>query len=834
MLAINLDAVGLYNYNNAVNKNPPGSMLAALNVVIDKPGVVETRRGFKQYGTELSTPIYKIFPFQSSLVVNHGSSLGYDSDDAGTWVDYSGTFVSITGDKIRAVEASQNLYFTTNNGIYKIDTITNNPYLAGGVPALDLTLALNGMSGFLDDTSETAYRITWVYTDSNGNLVEGNPSMSATISNNSGDAANVDVNFTIPSVVTTSYTYRIYRTLQTGSLSISPGNTFQLAYQAQPTGAEIIAKTITVTDVTPDVLLGTTLYTSPSQQGEFQTNDPPPLAHDLCFFLGMMFYANCSTIQQFFVNVISVGSPSGIQEDDTISLVGTVTHTYTGKSSNDFTVGEFEVVTSGSVSENIDQTTRNLVSAINRDPNNSEFYAYYVSGFDQLPGQVLIKARNLSHGVFTAVSSRGGAFSPALPSSGTTYASSNNQVLNGIYVSKVNQPEAVPVVNLIFVGSGDQPIYRVYALRDAVVAEAAGGIFRITGSSPNSLAVTPFDNTVIQYGIDTGQPLNNSVYSNTTQGIISVTESGSQIMSRNIEGEILRLSAPSLYTNFLSQAFSISYESDRKYIYCLPAQPTDESATLQYVYNWITQSWTNWDLNITAGVVNPADNLLYIAGEDGQVLQERKSFTLTDYVDREYAVTITAASLYTVTLNDVSNAVVGYTLAQNVTTGSVELESVITAVNTLNNTVTVSDLLGWYTTPGNPAAIYQPISSAVTYSPLTCGYPNYIKRFTPVMQFIFSQSNFDFVTVGFSTDFFPSEETVDITPVLIGGFGTFPFGTLPFGVSTVPLQMINTYLTKNTTQAHWLNISVSLEQAFQNISLNGISGFYDIVAERNR
>lgn len=832
MIAINLSNVGLYTFNNIISQVPPGAMTAALNVVIDRPGVVETRRGLKQYGTVLTTPVYKLFPFQNRLIANHASKLAYDSDGAGTWSDYSGTFVSISGDKIRAVEANQNLYLTTNNGIYKIDTITNAPYSAGGVPALDLTLAANGSTGFLNNNSEVAYRITWIYTDSNGNLIEGNPSMSTTLSNSAGNGVNVDVTFTVPSVVTTSYMYRIYRTQQTGSTSIPPGDTYQLAYQASPTSGQITAKTITVTDVTPDVLLGTTLYTSPGAQGEFQTNNPPPLAHDICQFLGMMFYANCSTIQQFYITLISVGSPNGIQSGDTLSLVGTSTSVFTGAGSNSFSTGQFKVVTSGTVAANIDATARNLVSAINQSTSNTEFYAYYVSGFNQLPGQILIQARTLSHAVFYATSSRTTPWSPIIPTSGTTYPSSNNQVLNGVYVSKVNQPEAVPLVNLIFVGSGDQSIYRVYALRDAVIVESQGGVYRITGTSPSNLTVTPFDNTVIQFGNDTGVTLNNSVYSNTTQGIISVTESGSQITSRNVEGDILKYAAPSLFTNFLTTAFSISYESDRKYLFCLGSDPTDTVSTLQYVYNWITQSWTNWDLEITAGIVNPADNLLYLADSTGQVLQERKSFTLTDYVDREYAVTIVSSSLYSVVLNDVTNAVVGYSLAQNVTPGSVELSSIITAIDTGTNTVTVSDLLFWY--PSAAATLYQPISSSITYAPLTCNYPNFIKRFQPVMQFIFSQSFFQSVTVGFSTDLYPSTETVDLAPRLDGGWGTFPFGTEAFGVSNVPLQMINTYLTKNTTVGHWLNISVSMAQAFQNMALNGISGFYDIFGERMR
>lgn len=831
MIALSLANLGLFTFTNTVAQIPPGAMTAALNVVIDRPNVVETRRGFKQFGTVLTGTIHKLFAFQDRLLAHHGSTISYDSTGSGGWTPYSGTFVAVTSDKIRGTEANQNFYFTTNNGIYKIDSLTNNPYAAGGISALDVTTSVLATgTGFLANNTNCAYRITWVYTDANDNEIEGTPSMAVTASNTSGSAQNVSVTFTVPSGVTTSYAYRIYRTVQI-STAIAPGDTFQLAYQNNPTAGEIAAKSVTVTDVTPDSLLGTLLYISPGAQGQFQTNDPPPLASDVCTFQGMTFYADCSTLQQFYITLISVGAPNGLQIADTISLVGSSTHTYTGAAANNYAIQEFLVSTAGTVAQNIDVTARALVGAINQDTSNSEFYAYYVSGFSQLPGQILIKARNLSQTSFTATSSRGGAFSPTIPSSGSTYASSNNTVLNGLYVSKLNQPEAVPVTNLLFIGSGDQAIYRIYPLRDAVIVESAGGVFRVTGNSPTSLTVTPFDNTVVQYGNDTGVTLNNSVYSFTTQGIISVTESGSQIMSRNVEGDILELSSPSVFTNFKSIAEGISYESDRKYILLMPSSATDEVSTIQYVYNWITQAFTTWDLSITCGIVNPFDNLLYVAGSDGQVRQERKSYTLTDYADDEFAVTIVSFTGNVVTLNSVANAVVGYTLAQDVTPGIVPLQSVITDIDTVLKTVTLEDSLAWN---GGAAAIYKPITSSITYTPITCGYPTFIKRFQPLMQFVFSQAFFTQATIGFSTDLFPTVEEVTVTPKLTGGWGTFPWGTIPWGFAQAPLQMIPAQLTRNTFMGHWLNITVTVDQAFQNLSLEGVTGGYDIIGMRNR
>lgn len=837
MLALQLNNIGLFTYTNTIGQVPPGAMIVAQNGVIDKPGVFETRRGFKQFGSPVTLAVGqyvdKFFAFSNRLLIHYGTKMAYDSSGSGTWTSYGGSYVGPSSEKIRSMLSNGNLYFTTDNGIYKIDTLTNDPYQAGGVAALDIqvTGAASG-AGILANNSACAYRVTFLYTDANNNQIEGTPSESVILTNTSGGAQNGVVVFTVPSGLTTAYSYRLYRTVQVSS-AITPSDTFQLAYQAALTAAQIAALSVTVTDVTPDNLLGLLLYISPGAQGQFQTNDAPPLAKDICTFLGMAFYFNCTTIQQFYITLISVGAPNGIQNADTIALVGTstYTYTYTGAGANNFPLRQFAVVTGGTVATNIDNTARNLVSAINQDTGNTEFYAYYVSGFSQLPGQILIKARNLNHAAFSSISSRGGAFSPTIPSSGTTYISSNNSVPGGVYVSKANQPDAVPATNLIPVGNYQNTIYRGYALRDAVIVETVGGVFRITGTSPSNLSVTPFDNTVIQYGNETGVTLNNSVYSFTTQGEISITESGSQIMSRNIEGDLLQLSANKIYTNFSSLAFGVSYESDRKYILALEQNATDGFSTLQYVYNWVTQSYTTWNISCSSGLVNPFDNLLYLAGSDGQILQERKNFNPNDYVDREYAVTITGTVGLVVTLTDVSNAVVGYTLAQTIVNGFPQFQSVITAISTVNKTVTVTNLISWN---NGPAGLYQPIDTIVTYTPLTCGYPNFLKQMQPILSFVFNQSSFDKATATFTTDLYPSAETVTLMPKITGNWGTFPWGSLNWGVGSALLQSIPCFLTKNTLFAHWWNISVEVNQAFQNMALGGIFGFYDIRTERYR
>jgi hypothetical protein len=829
MLALNVKNVGLYTFNNTISDVPPGSMAVAMNGVIDRPNVFETRRGFMQYGTSLSLPVNQYFSFQNSILVHHASTMSYDSDNAGTWIDYAGTYDPPAGvPRIRGVEANKNFYFLTSNGVQKLQTLTGTITKSGGIDAIDFTGAVTGATGFLANNFQCAYAVVWGYIDANGNEILGNPSMFVYVANTSGGTRNVALTITIPAEVTTSWFYQIYRTVQS-TTSIPPGDNLQLAYQANPTAGEITAKSVAVTDITPDSLLGTFLYTSSAAQGPAATNDTPPLANDICNFQGMTFYFNCTTKQAVYITLLGTGAPNGIQVNDTVAVVGTVTRTYTGKAANNFAAQEFAVVTSGTVASNIDATARNLVACINQDPGNTEIYAYYRATFTTGIGVIYLKARDLSHAVFHLNSSRSGAWSPTIPATGTTYPSSNNQVLNGFYVSKQNQPEAVPLSSLNFIGSGNQQIYRALALRDAILVESDAGLYRITGTSPSNITVTPTDQTVFIKGTETAVKLNNSVYSYSTQGVVSVTDSA-QIMSRNIEGDLLSASS-SVYPNFATLSFAVSYESDRKYILFTNSAPGDTYSTIQYVYNWITQSWTTWNLQATAGFVNPFDNKIYYATPAGVTMKERKSFTLGDYADAEYAVNIISTSGTSIQLTDAANVSIGMSLGQGVTLGSGGISSIVTSIDLMTDIITVTDNLIWATGAAN---VYTPISTELTYQPISCGFPAYLKRFARLVQFIFSQANFDSIESRFNTNMNPSSESVTLEPTTSAGFGTQPWGTFNWGVSVPGFQSIPTFLPRNSQMCNWINISLRLNQAFKNMACDGLNMFYSFVSEVSR
>lgn len=850
MYASALDFAGLYTFPNPLAKVPVGAALTADNLVANKDGTAECRRGLAAQGTSLSLAagqyITQWFAYQNRLLIHDTvGGLWYDSDGSLTWTQFSGSYAVPSGaTKIRGVEANKNFYLATAAGIEKLSSYSTTPTLAGCPPGLDGTGALAGAgSGFLASNFQCAYQIVFGYTDANGNLILSAPSERILVVNSTGGSDDVTLTFTVPQGLTTSHFYQIYRTTQTAysavpASNVPPGAEPLLSAQQTLTAGEIAALTVNYTDVTTDALLGAALYTNPSQQGALQPNDQPPLCADMCLFSQMMFYANCSTLQNMTFNLISVGAPNGVQNGDTIIVNGI---TFTGAGAQNNAVQQFKVDTSGTVSQNIDNTARNLIQCINANAATTNVYAIYLSGYNQLPGLIELRAVGFSISTFYVTSSRGGAFSPTLPSSGTTFASSNDQTPNGIYVSKIGQPEAVPAVNLIFVGGGDQSIYRILPLRDRVVVLKSDGIYIITGSTPSSLSITLLDSTVTCISQESARLLNNSVYCMTNQGVVSITESGVTIQSRSIEQDLLQLTGPS-FTSFTASCHGIAYESERLFILAMPTDATDTYGTQAWCYNWVTNAWTRWPIDVSSGIVNPFDNRLYMgrpATNNSYAYQERKNYANSDFMDDQIAVTITAvsASGLVITLNTApSDSWVGYGLDQTV--GEVQYIAKITAVDIGAMQVTVD--LDDSTTPGtvipwlssSAAAIDVPITVAYVGAPITAGFPHYVKDWQRA-NFWFNGGNFQKITLGFISDIQGQIPYTQITASTLSssGYGFGPFGGGPYGGAYNYPQCIQTLVPTAAAKARWVQPTVDLSFPGARLSFLGTTISYEIVSD---
>lgn len=300
---------------------------------------------------------------------------------------------------------------------------------------------------------------------------------------------------------------------------------------------------------------------------------------------------------------------------------------------------------SSSVGVAINLTARSLVKVINRDVD-SPVTATYLSGVDDLPGKILLKAKSLADvNFYVAINDVAlvTEFSPEIPywdgiaTFPITAISDNNEVPNRIYYSKLNQPEAVPALNYIDVGSKDKQILRILPLRDSLFVLKDDGIFTVTGSSPANFSVKLLDNSAILIAPDSAVVLNNLIYCLSTQGVISISDSGVSIVSRAIEDQIKKVTT--FAYNFRYTSFGVSYESDRAYLLWLPTEKTDTVATQCFRYSTITNTWTRWTISATCGIVNYlGDDRMYLGSGSGRdyILQERKNNERQDAADRDF------------------------------------------------------------------------------------------------------------------------------------------------------------------------------------------------------
>jgi hypothetical protein len=822
---LSLKLKGLWTNLNEFSEIPDGAQAVATNISLSKDSIAECRRGFQSLITIPGGSFAdRLNEFGGQLLVHYASVLA--TWNGSTLSSFSGSYANPSSTvTMKFAQQNQNLYFTTSQGVYKLDSLSDQPVPAGIPAALDVQVIANGTSGFLPASTSVAYRIVWGFQDANNNLLLGAPSQRATIDNPAGTAVNTSVTFTIPQGITVNNFFQVYRSDQisfTGTTPNTPDDNMQLVYEGNPTSGQITAESVTITDLTPDSLRGAALYTNATQQGILQQNTIPPFCNDICSFKNCLFFATTSNAQSTNITVLAVGGSNGVQISDTITIGA---NTFTGISGTPSAgSNNYQIYTAGSPAQNVNQTAVNLVKAINQSTSNTTIYAYYLSSSTSLPGQILIQNRSYSGPVFNVtVSGHGSAWSPVLPTSGTSIKSTNTQSLNGLMYSKQQQPEAVPALNIFYPGSASQPILRILALRDSLFILKPDGVFVLTGTSPADFAIYTLDNTVFLTAPDTAVALNNCVYALTTQGVAQITDSGVSIISKPIEDQINQIVGTVGSVNMAKYSFGISYETERQYILYVPQQAGPTSATVGYVYNYFTKTWTTVARSQLSGYVLSADNKLYLGNTAmSTVSQERKNYNYTDYVDESYSLNIVSSSGMTITLSSVSSVTVGDVLFQ-----STSIASVITAINAGLSTVTVEDNLVWAT--GATLGLSS-IPCTIQWVPTSGQNPGMLKQYSEGL-LIFRTSPFIAAQVQYLSDISPSLSSVPIAGFSGRGWGSFAWGQSLWG-GVVRSQTIRHYIPRDKQRCTLLTPQFFCQSGWSNFELEGLALQYRPVSSR--
>lgn len=154
-----------------------------------------------------------------------------------------------------------------------------------------------------------------------------------------GQNANVEVIFTVPQGIDTTYFYRIYRTsfiqVDEGLVldDIDPGEECNLVYEGSVTTGP--GSSINVLDITNETFRnsGEYLYNNPiTGDGILQNNYIPPVARDITVYKNYTFYANTKLQHQITNTVVSVDNlVNGISKFNISKGSTTKSYTFTGQ-----------------------------------------------------------------------------------------------------------------------------------------------------------------------------------------------------------------------------------------------------------------------------------------------------------------------------------------------------------------------------------------------------------------------------------------------------------------------------------------------------------------------
>lgn len=889
--------------------------------------------------------INKIFNYSSSLIVNYDNSMAYDSSGEGDFVNYSGTWEAFqAGYKMRSLETQKNFYFNTSQGVYKLDSLTSTPVPAGAPEALGGTGALTGSSGFLVNDSSVAYRILWGYTDLNMNLILGAPSQRIIVSNSSGGTRDVNLTALIPDGVSTSYFYQLYRSLGTAAAADEPTDELQLVQQGNPTAGQIASKSITILDNTPYSLMRTALYTNPSQQGIENANLQPPACLDMDVFKNCSFYANTSSKQRLSIALLTAGLPglgyyvdatvgttngspnlttiadttnlrvgmrvvgTGIPTDtrilqitgaNTVTMTKNATATasvsvefqdrltianvdYWAGSAANISTNTFFVQTGSTPGDNIDQTALSLIQIINTSASNTQVYAFYTSGIEDLPGQFFIQERQIGGDPFVATSTAGTSFSPVLPEQ---YAITGNTAANPTVVTSTAHGLTTGDQITIYQSNSTPSIDGTYTVTvltadtfsipvDVSVLGTTGYWILATSVVTSTSERTPnrvflskqgqaesvpiyrfFDVGAANFPIQRCIALRDAIIFLKGDGIWKISGETFENMTVSLLDGTVFLKGPETAVAFNNQIFCMTTQgvvaiSDSGVrIISVPIEDRLRQLSSELYPFFSTASF---------GVGYESERLYML-------------FTVTETTDefatQAFVFNSLSESWTLWTMNrtcGVVNPTVGKLFMGETDTGQVMIERktytnddfadqqydvLITAVNSTTEielfsvafvevgmtliqngrnciieeinglVVTVSAVNGLQV---GAAIVYEPILNVMEWHPIDAENPGILKQYSEAV-FFFKNAAFREIEAEFATNISIVSEAVPIANNTGTGYGVLPWGTGPWGGALGGAAALRTYVPQEKQMCNWMYLSLQTEEAFTGFSLEGVS-----------
>lgn len=307
------------------------------------------------------------------------------------------------------------------------------------------------------------------------------------------------------------------------------------------------------------------------------------------------------------------------------------------------------------------------------------------------------------------------------------------------------------------------------------------------------------------------------------QGVVLISESGAQVISRDIEPTILPILSNS---NIATTSYGAAYESDRSYFLSTLSVANDLVPTQTLVYNIFTRTWVRHTYAFVAAIVEPsADKLYFGKSATSSVFVERKTFDNTDFADPESSIVITGLSGTKTVTFTIGGATpqAGWIISQGGT--DIAVDSIVN--NSSFYTATLVDVFPGAWTTG-AATIYPGVNMDIEFHSWTGQQnPDHLKQVRAVGFLTDDIPGNNFATriyPSFRSNFDPEAEVIPMS-IPGGGWGD-AWGASPWGGSGDP-NGYPTYVPQNKQYCNRMNVGVKHTFAREHLVITGIAYSYE-------
>jgi hypothetical protein len=243
--------LGLYLQKNSYGV-PDGGLEQASNCVLKRDGIIEKRRGYATFLAGGLNTFNNVTQYQSTLMALYSDKIQWVSS-LGAGTTLSGETISVTGGRVgRFVEANNNIYVTSDNGMMKLEAYSGSVFKSGVPPALDLVGTFATANGPIGGDVQVNYRVVFIRRDSNTNLILGAPGDYLTLTNRKITGAawarsgagpyTVTVTTTLPHNLATNMVVTVSNFTGTGgngsqTITVTSSTTFTWSQAGDPTAS---------------------------------------------------------------------------------------------------------------------------------------------------------------------------------------------------------------------------------------------------------------------------------------------------------------------------------------------------------------------------------------------------------------------------------------------------------------------------------------------------------------------------------------------------------------------------------------------------------------------